>query len=121
MKKSKLIILATSLFLGISSITYAVNSDASANNQGVQKYRAVDSAEALLYTSENLLKHSWVVSNLKNCDDPIVKERYENAKKIRRDAAKAYQAGDAVQARHLALESIRVVSSAIGRHNTGVN
>lgn len=119
MKKNKLIIIATSLFLGIVSTSYAVNPDsniADESIQGIQKYRSLVSAKTVLNYSEVLLMRSSVAHKLKFSDDPTDKARFAEAKKIYREASKAYHAGNSAEAKKLALKSIRVIARSVPRY-----
>jgi hypothetical protein len=123
MKKSKLITIATSLFLGFASTSYASNPDSNftgTNIQDTKNLRVLDSTETLMNNSEVLLMNSWVKSKLKFSDDLTDKAGYAEAKRIRREAAKARYAGNDAHARYMALESIRIIASSVSKYNLRV-
>ena len=123
MKKITSIMLATGLFLGLVSSSYAVSSDptyTNTSNQRLQQYRATVSPETMLEYNQVLLERSSIAAKLKFSGNHEDKARYTKAKGIYQEATQAHQSGDFIKAKNLALESIRIIARSIPQYYSRV-
>lgn len=115
MNKNTLNILVVILFLGFVSTSHAldVKPGSGDTNQVIQKYYSKISAGMVLSYNENLLERSPIAHNLKISNNPADKAHYSKAMGIYRKASKTYQTGNDIEAKRLAIKSIRTIAKAV--------
>lgn len=123
MKTIKKIFAVSGLVMGfvVSNSVFAANTTAplvSDSNQRIQQYRAMVSTDTMLKYGNILLHRSSVAKKLKFSSNPVDSARYNKALDMFKTAEKHYQAGDEVQAKKFALESIRVIARAVPQYYT---
>ena len=113
----------SSLVMGfiVSNSVFAANTTAplvSDSNQRIQQYRDMVSTDTMLKYGNILLHRSSVANKLKFSSNPVDNARYHKALDLYKTAEMQYQAGDEVQAKKLALESIRTIAKAVPQYYT---
>lgn len=119
MKKTTQILLSISLVLGFVPVSYAAKMNqefVSDSNQRLQHYQSMISAETALKYGEILLVRSTVAKKLKLSDNPSERMQYADANSIYKKAQKAYQNGNDVDAKKLAIKAIRIIAHTVPKH-----
>ena len=119
MEKRTNIMLSIGLILGLMStgVTANIGKDiVSDSGQRLQQHQSMVSTDTVIRFGRTLLERSTVAQKLKHSGDVSEKAHYENAVGIYEQARKAYEFGDDVKARKLALQAIQVIASSVPRH-----
>lgn len=119
MEKHTNILLSIGLILALISTGVTANIDkefVSNSDQRLQQHQSMVSTDTVIRFGGTLLERSPVAQKLKFSGDVSEKAHYENAVGIYEKALKAYEFGNDIEARKLALQAIHVIASSVPRH-----
>lgn len=119
MEKRTTILLSIGLILGLlnTGVTANIGKEiVNDSDQRLQQYQSMVSTDTVLRFGRTLLDRSTVAQKLKYSGDVAEKAHYENAVGIYEKARRAYERGNDIEARKLALKAIRVIATSVPRH-----
>jgi len=121
MNTMKKIIAFTGLVMGVAvtNTVFASSNSQPFNSESlerVQQYQTMVSTNTMLNYGNILLQRSSVAQKLKLSNNPADNTRYHQALEIYKQAEQAYQSGDEIKAKQLALDAIRMIARAVPQY-----